>query len=302
MLGTNEGTLSVLCADVADSTSLAQSLGKLEALHAVGRCEKRIRRSVETHGGRLVSYTDSKLMAFFANGADALQSAIEMQRRISELPPPRGFPLLVRVGLCTGHQAKEGRYFPAEGANPAARLSAVAEPGRILLSMPKRAKLYPWLRLAANSLPDLMLNCGNRRLGVFQVAWQESDPVALRLALLDPDNSSGAGQLCVHYQGIEMMLDETQPLTRIGRQLDCDLVVRDTRCSREHGTIERRLDRFVFVDRSTNGTFVTLEGQVEVFVHREELVLFGQGQLSLGAPSSAKGVELVQFQTASYSR
>lgn len=300
MLATNQGTLSVLCADVAGSTSLVQSLGKPEAQHAVARCEKRIRRSVETHGGRLVSYTDNKLMAFFANDVDALQSAIEMQRRISELPPPRGFPLLVRVGLCTGHQAKEGRYFPAAGANPAASLSAVAEPGRILLSMPKRAKLYPWLRLAANSLPDLTLNCGNRRLGVFQVAWQEGDPVALRLALLDP--GTGAGQLCVHYQGIELTLDENQPLTRIGRQLDCDLVMRDSRCSREHGTIERRLDRFVYVDRSSNGTFVTLEGQVEVFVHREELVLFGRGQLSLGAPSLAKGVELVQFQTGSFSK
>ena len=300
MMCTNQGTLSVLCADVADSASLVQSLGKQEALHAVGRCETRIRRSVETNGGRLVSYADSKLMAFFANGADALQSAIEMQRRISELPPPRGFPLMVRVGLCTGHQAKEGSYFPAEGANPAASLAAVAEPGRILLSLPQRAKLYPWLRLTANSLPDLALTCGKRRLGVFQVAWQESDPLALRLALADPGH--GAGQLAVRYHGIELTLDENRPLTRIGRQLDCNLVMRDGRCSREHGTIERRLDHFVFVDRSTNGTFVTLEGQVEVFVRREELVLFGRGHLSLGAPSSAKGVELVQFQTASHSR
>jgi hypothetical protein len=67
-----------------------------------------------------------------------------------------------------------------------------------------------------------------------------------------------------------------------------------------HGTIERRLDRFVFVDQSTNGTFVTLEDQIEFFVHRKELVLFGHGQLSLGTPSSASGAELVQFQTTGF--
>lgn len=295
-MSASEGALNVLCAGIAGGTSLSESLAEPEAIYAMQRCEKRIRRSVENYGGRLVDLQGSKLMAFFANGADALQSAIVMQRRVAELPPHSGFPLAVRVGLCTGHQAREGRYFPAAGANPAASLSSVAEPGRILLSIPKRAKLFPWLELTANSLPDVDLSCGKRRLGVFQVPWQERDPVALRLALADPGN--GAGRLCVTYRGIEMMLDETQPVIHLGRLADCDLTVRDPRCSRRHGTIERRLDCFVFVDRSTNGTFVTHEGQVETFVHNKEIILFGNGHLSLGASASAKGAELVAFQTA----
>lgn len=295
-----EDALSVLSADLAGAARLRRHLDKPEALYAVQRCDRRLRRSVESHGGRLVNCSGSKLMAFFSDGVAALQSAVEMQHRISDLPPHSGFPLAIRVGVCTGHQTREGRFFPGEGANPAASLSTVAAPGHILLSVPRRAKFFPWSQLAPNSMPDLELSCGNRRLGVFQVPWQQRDPASVSRALTELANV--AGRLCVRYKGAESMLDERQPVTRIGRQPDCDLSLRDTRCSRQHGRIERRLDCFVFVDQSTNGTFVTLEDQVEFRVHRQEIALFGRGQLAFGAPAAATGVELLQFQTAGFSR
>ncbi|MDP3539455.1 MAG: FHA domain-containing protein [Azonexus sp.] len=279
---------------------MTKHLDRLEANYAVERCEKRIRRSVEIHGGRLVNDNGRRLMAYFADGVDALQSAVEMQRRVSDLPPRAGLPLALRVGICTGHQAKEEFYFPDKGTNPAASLSSIAAPGHILFSVPKRAKFFPWSQLLSNSVPAVALSCGSRQLGVFQLPWQQHDPMALRFALAELGNA--AGRLCLRYQGSEMLLDESQPLTRLGRQAGNELTMRDRRCSREHGSIERRIDRFVFVDRSTNGTFVTFEGQPEIFVHHRELNLFGRGRLSLGAPSSEKGVELVQFQTGSFSR
>ena len=119
--------------------------------------------------------------------------------------------------------------------------------------------------------------------------------MALSLALADAGD--GAGRLQLRFRGAEMVLDENQPITRIGRLPGNDVVVRAMRCSREHGRIERRLDRFIFVDQSTNGSFVTLEKQNEVFVLRKEILLFGRGQLSFGLPASAKGAEVLRFQT-----
>ena len=261
----------------------------------IERCTNRIRRSVETHGGRLVDYHGSKRMAFFGNGADAFKSAIEIHRRVTELPPHSGFQLELGVGLCAGHQAREGRYFPAEGDNPAADLSAVAQPGRIMLSVPRRAKLFPWLELTGNSVPDVALNCGKRRLGIFQVHSQEAAQMATCLALADA--GEGAGRLCLSFRGAKLMLDESQPIMRIGRLPENDLTVRSTRCSREHARIERRIDRFVYIDNSTNGTFVTQEKQAEVLVHRKEILLFGRGMLSFGGPASAVGAEVLRFQT-----
>lgn len=294
----DENPLAVLCVNVAGRTNWVRGIGDPEALYVVERCAKRIRRSVETHGGRLVDYQGSKLMAFFANGAEAFKSAVEIHHRVAELPPHSGFPLALGVGLCAGHQAREGRYFPAEGDNPAANLSVVAQPGRIMLSVPRRARLFPWLELAGNSVPEVVLNCGKRRLGVFQVPAQEPAQMALSLALADAGD--GAGRLGLRFRGIDMVLDESQPVTRIGRLPDSDLIVRATRCSRQHGRIERRLDRFVYIDQSTNGTFLTAEKQAERLVHRQEVLLFGRGILSFGGPASAQGSEIIRFETMGF--
>ena len=292
---TTENPLAVLCVNVAGGTNLLRSLGDPEGKYVIERCAKRIRRSVENHGGRLVDYQGSRLMAFFGSGAEAFKSAIEIHHRVAELPPHSGFPMAVGVGLCAGHQAKEGRYFPAEGDNPAANLSVVSPPGRTMLSVPRRAKLFPWLEMAGNRVPELELCCGKRRLGVFQVPAQEPAEIALSLALAD--SGRGAGRLRLHFRGVETTLDESQPITRIGRLPESDLVVRSTRSSREHGRIERRLDRFVFVDKSTNGTFVTFDDHAEILVHHKEILLFGRGMLSPGAPAAAKGTEIIRFQT-----
>ena len=286
--------LSVISADVVGGEDLRRFSNAPEAAYAVSRCEKRIQRSVESHGGSLIKRSAGGLMAFFKDNLDALQSAIEMQHRVQNLPPSSGVSLAVRVGLCTGHETKEERYFPSEGANPAIRLSSVTNPGHILLSIPKRAKVFDWLQLYLDGVPDFALNCGKRRLGVFNVGWQQRNPVELRVALSQLGRT--AGQLFLHFKGRVITLDETRPIISIGRMPNCDMVMQNARCSRIHGTIERRLGRFVFVDRSSNGTFIQFEGQPDVFVHHKELALFGSGYISFGAPVGAPGVDQVQFQ------
>ncbi|MGP1609539.1 MAG: hypothetical protein ACTS5G_02450, partial [Burkholderiales bacterium] len=151
----DEHSLSVLCADVIGGEGLPRYLDRQEALYAQGRCENRIERSVESNGGRVVERTGGKMMAFFGNNVSALQSAIEMQQRIADLPPNAGSPLGIRVGVCTGHLSREACYFPSEGDNPAVSLSGAGEPGHILLSIPKRVKFAPWLPLVTASMPDL---------------------------------------------------------------------------------------------------------------------------------------------------
>ena len=134
-MATTDQSLSVLCVDVAGRVRLPRYVDRADALYAVERCERRIRRSVESHGGRLVNRADAKMMAYFTDSVAALQSAIELQQRISDLPPYAGAPLAARVGICTGHQSKEEQYFSREGANPAASLQTCRErlitsPGR----------------------------------------------------------------------------------------------------------------------------------------------------------------------------
>jgi hypothetical protein len=67
----------------------------------------------------------------------------------------------------------------------------------------------------------------------------------------------------------------------------------DENASRHHCTIERRKDKFVLVDLSTNGTYLTVEGEKEVLLQHEEFVLRKRGSITLGTPlvAAADGVE-----------
>lgn len=293
----NNDGLSVLSVDLGGGEGLSGSLDQGEIQYVLSRCEKRIRHVLENHGGRLVRHAGNSLTAFFGDGGQALQSAIDIQHRVAALPRYAGQPLAVRVGICSGHQAGEARFFSGEGPNPAASLAALADPAHILLSLPRRLKLYPRLRLAADGGLDLPLSCGKRQLGICRIAWQDGDPHVVRNILSD----LGRATDCLHVQhrGVAQHVDEQQSFLTVGRQPDSDIVLRDSRCSRMHGRIERRFEHFFFVDRSANGTYLVLDDQIEIFVHNKEQALFGRGCLYLGAPSSAKGVESIRFQTSS---
>ena len=95
------------------------------------------------------------------------------------------------------------------------------------------------------------------------------------------------------YRGRTLERRREKEVVTIGRGEDCGLVVADENASRHHCTIERRKDKFVLVDVSTNGTYLTVEGEKEVLLQREEFVLRKRGSITLGTPlvAAADGVE-----------
>jgi len=70
--------------------------------------------------------------------------------------------------------------------------------------------------------------------------------------------------------------------------------VHDEMASRQHCTIERRQEQFVLRDHSTNGTYVSFDGDVEITVRRSEVSLRRHGWISFGQPRKP-GVEVVEF-------
>jgi pSer/pThr/pTyr-binding forkhead associated (FHA) protein len=81
----------------------------------------------------------------------------------------------------------------------------------------------------------------------------------------------------------------------LGREEGCDLVVTDDKASRKHCTIERRQDKWVLKDHSTNGTFVTIEGDSEILLQREELTLRKRGWICCGN-ARADTTHIVEYQ------
>lgn len=275
--------LSVLFADVSGSVRLHQKLGDGEASRAVDRCLKRMGRAVEAFGGRRVGPVGDRLMAVFDQPDPAFQAALQMQERVADLPPVSGVKLAIVVGLAHGAVSEAQGGIVGEAVDAAAQLAAQAKPGQLLISRQAQSALSaPWqkttrdLRPAADGLP------GTTGAFVFE--------------LISPADSTLGAPLVVRYGDALVVLSERQPVIVMGRDAECDVAIRDRRASRQHARIELRDDRIVLVDHSSNGTYVTLDDQPELFLRGDECVIHGRGTISFASSSTSPDADCATFE------
>ena len=127
-------------------------------------------------------------------------------------------------------------------------------------------------------------------LSLCEIVWRADEPATFYP--FDAASEPVRAKLKLKYRGNKMVLRRILEAFTIGRDPRCGLVIDDEHASRHHCTIERRHAHFVLADKSTNGTFVTVEGEEEAVLHREEFTLRKNGWISFGQPRSAGGEAL----------
>jgi TolB-like protein len=87
-------------------------------------------------GGRIVKLMGDGILIEFASPVNAVQGALELQRRVTKAnePLPDDRRLLLRIGINLGDVIDEDSDIYGEGVNVAARLEALADPGGICVS------------------------------------------------------------------------------------------------------------------------------------------------------------------------
>ena len=79
-----------------------------------------------------------------------------------------------------------------------------------------------------------------------------------------------------------LVVGPERPRLTIGRHASSDVRVEHEAVSRIHAEIILRGDKFVLIDRSTNGTYVHVDDGPILRIVREELVLAGTGRIVPG--------------------
>ncbi|MBU3695145.1 adenylate/guanylate cyclase domain-containing protein [Dechloromonas sp.] len=262
----------VMYADVAGSATLFERLGDTEAIHAVERCMKRMKRSIDGYRGRTMQTAGDELLAAFETAEDACQAAIDMQQRIADLPPVSGLKLTIRIGLHAGAISEADGKLSGEALASAARIAGIAQRDQILGSSTLVEQVPKNGVITVRPMPELGTVSENGwALNLFQILWQ---------AHQNPHPT--AERLCVRYHGRAFLLDDKTPVLTLGRDLGNKLVIEDRKASRQHARIERRADGYYLVDTSTNGCFVALSGHQEHLVRRHEMLLEGSGRVCFG--------------------
>lgn len=300
-MSSKEEMRSILIAAIAGSSKLLEKRGGTEeAAHAVERCRKRMARGIEGFRGRILQEGKrDELTALFESADDACQAAIAMQRRVADLPPVSGVQLAIRVGFHHGPVRENGAGALGEGLSIAESLANQATAAQTLTSGLTRARLAAPLQAATRSLQQHPESSLPAAYEVFEVLWSEAKAPSSKTLVASPaplPPRDGDLRLCVRYGGQVKLLDKTRARVDMGRDANCAITIRDRRASRKHATIERRGEHFVLSDLSTNGTFVTISGENELFLRCEDFVLRGSGIIAFAASASSSSADIAEFE------
>lgn len=287
--------LAVLFADITGSTRLYETLGNARALECVGLCLKLMRESALGCGGRVVQTIGDEVMCVFPTALAAIRAAAEMQSRVEMQEPVYGQRLQIHVGLQFGPVLEKGQDIFGDCVNVAARMVKLAKASQIIAAGECVESLTKPMKEQTRALDKLPVRGREQEVDVYEVLWRQSEELT-HMASLSPDSPRQPRvQLRLEHGGKDVILGLDRGLVSFGRGSSSDIVIADRKASREHARIERRRDKFVLVDVSFNGTFVTFHGEPEIAVKHEEVVLRGHGSISFGHPYNADPTETAAF-------
>jgi class 3 adenylate cyclase len=288
----HQTTGCVLFADVSGSTKLYEAVGDAAAHEAIDLCVKLFGNIATQHGGRVVKTIGDEVMAIFAQASAAGHAAVDIQLAVAQMAPVDKVKLGVRIGLNSGPVVERDGDVFGDTVNLAARLTEMAARGQIITSLETTNQFEPIQKMDCRSLYAIEVKGKEREVGICEVLWTDSED-ATQLVAQRATTDQGL-QLRLVYRGRTVIVDESRRTLTLGRDTAADLVVADRMASRMHCEIERRQGKFVVTDRSANGTYVTIDGDSELVLRREETILRHHGVIALGH-SRTTATELVEF-------
>ena len=289
--------LAVLFADVSDSTRLYEAIGDTAAFGNVREVIDSLKGVTQAFNGRVVKTIGDGLMCAFPDADAAASAAGEMQRQIAlRAPLGSGKMLTISVGFHYGPVIQDGEDVFGDSVNVAARMAGLALAGQVITTSDTVAVLSSSLRDTMRQINALPVKGKSEEIEVHELMWQASvDRTVIpgRTAALSVPSRPGSGPtMKLVYRGREIIAKDT---IYLGRDDSNTVFIMDPMASRRHAKIELRAGKFVLVDQSSNGTFVTLGGNSEQKLRREEAILYGSGVIAFGHSAADAGAEAVKF-------
>jgi len=140
----------------------------------------------------------------------------------------------------------------------------------------------------------LTLKGKQEELHVHEVLWEDSGDLT-QSATRMPVAGAADAVLQLTHAGQTIDMGPDMPVALVGRDPSSQIVIAHKTASRLHGRIERRRDKYFYIDLSTNGTYVAMSGQAEILLRHEQILLSGSGTLAVGHRADDARAEIVRF-------
>ncbi len=291
--------VGILFADIAGSSRIYELLGDTRAHAIVNQCFRIMGGSIEAHRGVVVKTIGDELMAAFNAPNAAFACAIDIRRKFSEMPPLPGADarrVFVRIGFHFGNALREQEDFFGDTVNIAARMVGLAKASQIMTTGDVLDLLPLSQRNMAMEFGQIEVKGRVEPVRIAQIPVEDPQQSSTVFRLGTPVDSPAAGALLkLVFEGRPWEVPASVKTIVLGRDPASDLVLKSAHVSRSHATIERRRDKIILVDHSTNGTRLIAGNQRPMTLLREEFGLSESGRIIFGKTGETES-DIVDFQ------
>ena len=284
---------AVIFAELIGAAELYAHAKDAAAAHeAVSACVEHLGKAVAATRARVVKRIGGRLLILADTADSAARTAVALQVAAGDFPAAgiNGTRLGLGVGFHFGPVIQIEADVFGDTVNLAARLVEQAARGQILLDADTAEGVDSLYRRSIRRLYSVQLKGLPEEISLCEIVWRADEPATFYP--FDAASEPSRAKLKLRYRGNKLVLRRIIEAVTIGRDPGCKVVIEDEHASRHHCTIQRRHNHFVLADKSTNGTFVQVEGEEEVMLQRDELTLRKKGWISFGQPRSSGGESL----------
>ena len=286
--------VAVLFADIAGSTSLYEVLGDARAKAMIDEALAVMKTVTAQQNGRVIKTIGDEIMCVFDGADRGFIAAADMQTRVDALPIADGAKRKIRVGFHAGPVIEENGDVFGDTVNTAARMAGLAKGMQIFTTRATVDMLSAPLRAGTRDIAALSVKGKADEMSVCEVIWQEGGDLTMTAdSILVPHSQTS--RVLLRHGAREIVMDAKFTGVTLGRDGGSNIVIADPKASRNHARIEKRRDKYFLADQSTNGTFVTFNGEAETSLRREEVMLRGSGFIVFGHSAAESKTETVEF-------
>ncbi|WP_075184611.1 adenylate/guanylate cyclase domain-containing protein [Teredinibacter haidensis] len=283
----NVGEHAVLFADIVGSSNIYQMLGNTRAQREIDRLVSLMIQVVQAHKGQLVKTIGDEIMVIFTEPESAAESAIALNLKIQEQNQA------IRTGMAVGALIFDGPDVFGNTVNRAASLVRAAQSKQVLMDQPMQEGMPYWLLNYCELYDRLMLKGSESKALVYRLNWQQENCTDLSATQVSGSMISAKTQFS---NELELTIEQEtfyftaadKPLT-IGRDpAVAQCTITDPKVSRLHGVVSFHRGKFIYEDRSTNGSYLQESGQPQIYLRRESAPLVKAGVITLGQPEQTE--------------
>lgn len=272
---------AVMFVDIAGSTKLYQEFGDTLAQDSIARSLIRMSEAIKRHKGTVVKFIGDEILCYFSDISNAITAAFKLNEMLEQLKDPNGIDMSIRIGLHYGSAIIDQNDIYGDTVNVAAAMREIAKSKQIITTETVVQQMPTEFLHLARRYDTSRLKGRQEKTIIYEIQWEDENSTQV-LSMAPQGEDEKLTRLQITYRGKEISLLEDMPSIILGRDDKCTMMIDGKLVSRQHAAIEYRKGKFVFTDTSTNGTYLRTEEGRNVYIRREEVMLWGVGKISLG--------------------